>query len=72
VGGHSRRADRRGTEIIFLAFGNPTQATRDFRECFGKHRNLWKTYQIDSRTVEGTNKAYLDELVATYGKTATS
>jgi hypothetical protein len=29
---------------------------------------LWKTRQIDSRTVEGTNKAYLDELVATYGE----
>lgn len=55
------------TEIIFVAFGNPTQATGDFRECFGKHRNLWKTRHIDSRTVEGTNKAYLDELVATYG-----
>lgn len=57
-----------GTEIIFLAFGNPTLNTGAFRECFGKHRNLWKTAQIDSRTVEGTNKAYLDELVATYGE----
>jgi hypothetical protein len=56
-----------GTEIIFLAFGNPTQNTGAFRECFGKLRNLWKSKQIDSRTVEGTNKAYLDELVATYG-----
>jgi hypothetical protein len=57
-----------GTEIIFLAFGNPTQNTGAFRECFGKHRHLWKTEQIDSRTVEGVNKAYLDELVATYGE----
>jgi hypothetical protein len=56
------------TEIIWIAFGNPTQATGRFRECFGKHRGLWKTYQIDSRTVEGTNKAYLDEMVATYGE----
>ena len=55
------------TEIIWLAFGNPTLNTGAFRECFGRHRNLWKTAQIDSRTVEGTNKAYLDELVATYG-----
>lgn len=57
-----------GTEILFLAFGNPTQNTGSFRECFGKHRHLWKTAQIDSRTVEGVNKAYLDELVATYGE----
>lgn len=55
------------TEIIFLAFGNPTLNTGTFRELFGKLRNLWKTKQIDSRTVEGTNKAYLDELVDTYG-----
>lgn len=57
-----------GTEIIWLAFGNPTQNTGAFRECFGKSRALWKTRQIDSRTVEGTNKAYLDELVRTYGE----
>lgn len=56
------------TEVIWLAFGNPTQNTGAFRECFGKHRHLWKTAQIDSRTVEGVNKVYLDELVATYGE----
>lgn len=55
------------TEIIFLAFGNPTLNTGAFREIFGRHRSLWNTAQIDSRTVEGTNKAYLDELVETYG-----
>lgn len=55
------------TEILWIAFGNPTRNTGRFRECFGRHRNLWKTKQIDSRTVEGTNKAYLDELVQTYG-----
>lgn len=56
------------TEIIWLAFGNPTLNTGAFRECFGKQRNLWKTRQIDSRTVEGTNKAYLNEIVQTYGE----
>ena len=57
------------TEIIWIAFGNPTQATGAFRECFGSKRHLWKTRQIDSRTVEtGTNKQYLDELVRTYGE----
>lgn len=56
------------TEIIWIAFGNPTQNTGPFRECFGRHRALWHTRQIDSRTVEGTNKAYLDELVRTYGE----
>ena len=56
------------TEIIFLAFGNPTHNTGPFRECFGRFRNLWNAKQIDSREVEGTNKAYLDELVETYGE----
>ncbi|MGU3629851.1 terminase [Comamonas sp. C24C] len=56
------------TEIIWLAFGNPTRNTGRFRECFRKYRHLWKTHQIDSRTVEGTNKAYLQELVDTYGE----
>lgn len=56
------------TEIIWIAFGNPTRNTGRFRECFGRYRNLWKTRNIDSRTVEGTNKVYLDELVSTYGE----
>lgn len=57
-----------GTEIIWLAFGNPTRNTGRFRECFRRFRHLWDHEQIDSRTVEGTNKEYLDELVATYGE----
>lgn len=56
------------TEIIWLAFGNPTRNTGRFRECFRKFRHLWRGKQIDSRTVEGTNKKYLDELVETYGE----
>jgi hypothetical protein len=55
------------TEIIWLAFGNPTHATGAFRECFGRQRALWRTAQIDARDVEGTNKAYLDELVRSFG-----
>lgn len=56
------------TEIIWLAFGNPTQNSGRFRECFRRYRHLWVTRQIDSRTVEGTNKSYLDELVTTHGE----
>lgn len=55
------------TVIIWVVFGNPTKNIGWFRECFGKRRNLWYTLQLDSRDVEGTNKAYLDELVDTYG-----
>ena len=56
------------TEIIFLAFGNPTLNSGAFHDCFNRHRHLWHAAQIDSRSVEGTSKAYLDELVATYGE----
>lgn len=56
------------TEIIWLAFGNPTQNTGRFRECFRRYRHQWITRHIDSRTVEGTNKEYLDEFVATHGE----
>lgn len=56
------------TEIIWVAFGNPTQNTGRFRECFGKFKHRWKTFQIDSRTVEGTNKAQLEKWVEDYGE----
>lgn len=57
-----------GTEILWIVFGNPTRNTGRFRECFGRFRALWNTRHIDSRTVEGTNKPYLDEMVSTYGE----
>lgn len=56
------------TIIIWLAFGNPTQNTGEFRECFRRNRGEWVTRQIDSRDVEGTNKTYLDALVRKYGE----
>lgn len=55
------------TEIIWIVFGNPTKNTGRFRECFARYRNLWLGRQIDSRDVEGTNKAYLQSIVDTYG-----
>jgi hypothetical protein len=57
-----------GTEIIWLAFGNPTQNTGRFRECFGRFKHRWKTFQIDSRTVEGTNKEQIDKWIVDYGE----
>lgn len=56
------------TEIIWLAFGNPTQNTGRFRECFGKFKHRWHTFQIDSRTVEGTNKEQIAKWIADYGE----
>lgn len=56
------------TEIIWIAPGNPTNNSGRFAECFGADSYRWKTYQIDSRTVEGTNKAELQQEVDKYGE----
>jgi hypothetical protein len=56
------------TEIIWVAFGNPTQNTGRFRECFGRFKHRWITRQIDSRTVPGTNKVLFDQWVEDYGE----
>lgn len=56
------------TEIIWIAFGNPTRNTGRFRECFRKYRHRWKTRQIDSRTVAGTNKEQIAKWAADYGE----
>lgn len=57
------------TEVLWLAYGNPTRNTGRFREVIiGRHRDLWTHRMIDSRTVKRTNKAKLDELVQAYGE----
>lgn len=56
------------TEIIWVAFGNPTRNTGRFRACFSRFKHRWITRQIDSRTVEGTNKAQLQKFVEDYGE----
>jgi hypothetical protein len=56
------------TEIVWLAFGNPTRNTGRFRECFGQFRHRWDCGHIDSRQVEGTNKQQLDQWVRDYGE----
>lgn len=56
------------TEILWLAFGNPTRATGRFSECWGKHRNRWKTWRVDARTVSHTNKEQLAAWIDAYGE----
>lgn len=56
------------TEIIWIAFGNPTRPNGRFRECFGKLRHRWACRQIDSRTVDGTNKELFRQFVDDYGE----
>lgn len=56
------------TEIIWIAFGNPTRNTGRFRDCFARLKHRWKHKQIDSRTVEGTNKTQLQKWIDDYGE----
>ena len=56
------------TEIIWVVFGNPTRNTGRFKECFTRFKHRWLTKQIDSRTVEGTNKEQLQKWVDDYGE----
>ena len=56
------------TTIIWVCFGNPTQNTGRFRECFRQFKHRWKTRHIDARTVEGTNKQQLNNMVEDYGE----
>lgn len=56
-----------GTEIIWAVFGNPTRNSGRFRECFRSRAKRWTTRQIDSRTVEGTNKKEIAKWEQDYG-----
>lgn len=55
------------TEIIWIAFGNPTRNMGRFRECFRKYKHRWKAKQIDSRTVEGINLTQINKWIEDYG-----
>ncbi|MCP4127330.1 MAG: terminase [Gammaproteobacteria bacterium] len=56
------------TEIIWVAFGNPTRNSGRFKMIFGRLRHRWKTRHIDSRDVPGTNKKQIQEWVDDYGE----
>jgi hypothetical protein len=57
----------KNTQIICCLFGNGTQATGRFRECWRKYRSLWTTYEIDSRNARMSNKKQIQEWIDTYG-----
>ncbi len=52
----------------WMAFSNGRRNTGQFFECFHKDRNFWRTRNIDSRTVEGTDKTHLQSIVDRYGE----
>jgi hypothetical protein len=56
------------TIIIWVACGNPTQNSGRFHEIFGRLKHRWFTKQIDSRTVEGTNKEQIQKDLEDFGE----
>jgi hypothetical protein len=60
----------KNTQIIWMAFGNPTRNKGRFRECFpgGKFAHRWSTDAIDSRTVRISNKTQLQKWIDDYGE----
>lgn len=52
----------------WLNFSNPRRNTGAFFECFHKDRKYWVTKNIDSRTVEGTDKRVLNGIIEKHGE----
>lgn len=52
---------------FWLAASNGRRNTGAFFECFHANRNAWRRRHLDSRTVEGTDKALLQSIIDRYG-----
>lgn len=55
------------TEIIWLAFGNPTRNDGRFKDCWKKFRSIWGTDRVDSREVDISNKDQIKQWIDLYG-----
>ncbi len=56
------------TQIIWCAFGNPTQSTGRFFACFNRLKHRWYTKHVDSRKVKITNKVQIQQWIDDYGE----
>ena len=52
----------------WFAFSNPRRNTGYFFETFHAKRDFWKSRTVDARTVEDTDKAIYDQIIAEYGE----
>lgn len=59
-----------GTELIWIATGNPTRNVGRFRECFDTEGQgqFWKTFHVDSRSVSFTNKERIQKAIDLWGE----
>lgn len=56
------------TEILWFAFGNPTRNNGRFHDLFGRLRDRWMTFKVDSRTARMANKDQIEEWRKDYGE----
>jgi len=54
--------------VFWFVFGNPTQNTGRFKQCFGRFRNRWTTRSVDSRDCKMPNKEELEKDVLEWGE----
>lgn len=52
---------------FWFVWGNPTQNTGRFKDCFDKFKHRWTTWQIDSRTAKKANKAQIEADIEDWG-----
>lgn len=52
----------------WFTFSNPRRNTGEFYECFHKRRDFWYRKNVDSRTVEGTDKEILENIIKMHGE----
>ena len=52
---------------FWFAFSNPRRNSGYFYEAFHSKRDFWRTREIDSREVEGTDKSVYNQIIDEYG-----
>jgi hypothetical protein len=56
---------------FWFAFSNPRRNSGPFYDAFHSKRRFWQTEQIDSRTVDGTDKKLFQTMLEQYGEDST-
>lgn len=56
------------TRGFWLVFGNPTENTGRFHQCWERFKKRWTTLRVDSRDSKKANKRYIQELIEDHGE----
>ena len=59
------------TNRYWFTFSNPRRNTGPFYDSFHSKKSFWQNLQIDSRTVEGTDKSLFEKMIEQYGEDST-